>query len=1052
MRISEISVRRPVFATVISLMLIIFGLVSLDRLSTREYPDIDRPFVSISTNYNGASATVIETKITQPIEDAIAGIEGILKIESDSRDERSDVRIEFDISRDVDAAANDVRDRVGRVIGQLPEEADPPQIIKADSSQESIMSLHFTSSKLSTLEITDYAERNLVDRFSTVPGVARVSINGGRRYAMRIWLDRQALAARQLAVSDIEDALRRENVELPAGRIESQKREFSLRTVVGLETEEDFRNLVISRGPDGHLVRLGEVAKVQKAAESERSYTRSGGLPGVGIGIEAQSKGNTLDIARGVRAELARIQETLPEGTNLTISVDNAISIEAALHEVLIAVVFALISVLAVIYAFLGSLRSTLIPALTIPVAIIAAFTAMYALGYSINVLTLLGLVLAIGLVVDDAIVVLENIHRRTELGEPGLVASITGSHEIGFAVIATTATLVAVFVPIAFLPGDLGRLFREFGLTLAAAVIFSALVALTLTPMMCSKLMAGHQQPNRFAQFVDRFFRRVAERYDRLLHSMIRRPWSVLAAVAVIVAIGVVTFRSIPTEFTPPADVGRVFIALEGPEGSSFEYMDQQARRLEEIVNKEMEHGDIERVMIRVPGTGGGGGIFGDVNSARAFVILKPWDERERSAQEITQAIMAEASKIPGVRASAGQAGSLGRRGFGQPVQAVIGGPDYDLLSDWSEKMVRLAQSNPGLQNVDTNWKERKPQLRVSIDRNRAADLGVSLQTVGRTLETVLGSRMVTTYVDRGREYNVILQAGDEDRQTITDLTNIRVRSTRGGELIPLSNVVKVEETAGSVQLSRFNRLRSIKVTADLAPGYTMGEAVEWFQQTVARELPSGATLMWDGESGDYVRTGQQLYFTFFFALAVVFLVLAAQFESFVHPLIIMVTVPLAVIGAVFGLKIAGLSINIFSQIAVVMLIGIAAKNGVLIVEFANQLRDRGVDFTEAIVQGAVTRLRPVLMTSLCTAFGAIPFLVASGAGAEQRLPIGVVVFYGVMVSVFLTLLVVPAVYAIFARRTKSPQFVSRKVDALLQKLRGTPSHTDDAPHQPLP
>jgi multidrug efflux pump len=1050
MRISEISVRRPVFATVISLLLIIFGLISLDRLATREYPDIDRPFVSISTSYNGASAAVIETKITQPIEDAVAGIEGILKLESDSEDERSNVRIEFDVSRDVDAAANDVRDRVARVIGALPEEADPPQIVKADSSQEAVVFLHFSSDRMSTLEVTDYAERNLIDRFSTVPGVARVSINGGRRYAMRIWLDRQALAGRQLTVSDIEDALRRENVELPAGRIESQQREFSLRTVVGLETEEDFRNLVISRGEDGHLVRLGEVTRVQLAAQSERSYTRFGGFPGVGIGIEAQSKGNTLDIVRGVREELARIQATLPEGSQLAISVDNAVSIEAALREVLIAVVFSLIAVLAIIYAFLGSLRSTLIPALTIPVAITAAFTAMYALGYSINVLTLLGLVLAIGLVVDDAIVVLENIHRRTELGEPPLVASITGSHEIGFAVIATTLTLVAVFVPIAFLPGDLGRLFREFGLTLAASVLFSALVALTLTPMMCSKLMVAHGRPNRFAQIVERFFRRLADRYDRLLHSLIRRPWLVLGAVAVISVIGAITFRSIPTEFTPAADVGRVFISIEGPEGSSFEYMDEQARRLEAIVEKEIARGDIERVMIRVPGRGGGGGgASGDVNSARAILILKHWSERVRSAQAITQAVMEEANKLPGVRASAGQPGSLGRRGFGSPVQAVIGGPDYEQLAQWSEKLLLLAQSNPGLQNVETTWKQRKPQLRVAIDRNRAADLGVSLQTVGRTLETVLGSRTVTTYVDRGREYNVILQADNTDRQTITDLTNIRVRSNRGSELIPLSNLVKVEETAGAVQLARFNRLRAIEISASLTPGYTLGEAVEWFQQTVARELPTGATLMWDGEAGEYIRTGQQLYFTFFFALAVVFLVLAAQFESFVHPLIIMVTVPLAIIGAVFGLKIAGLSINIFSQIAVIMLIGIAAKNGVLIVEFANQLRDRGVEFTEAIVQGAVTRLRPVLMTSLCTAFGAIPFLVASGAGAEQRLPIGVVVFYGVTVSVFLTLLVVPAVYAIFARRTQSPQYVSRKVDALLEKLSGTKTPIESATEQ---
>jgi multidrug efflux pump len=1033
MRISEISVRRPVFATVISLLLVIFGFVSLGRLSIREYPDIDRPVVSVTTGYVGASAPVIETKITQIIEDSIAGIEGILKIESESEDERSQVRIEFDVSRDIDAAANDVRDRVSRVMNDLPEEADPPEIIKADAGADPVMFISFSSDAMSMLEITDYAERNLVDRLSTVPGVARVSIGGQRRYAMRIWINRQALAARQLTVTDIEDALRRENVELPAGRLESRTREFSLRTVVGLESEQDFRQLVIARGTDGHLIRLSEVASVQLAAENDRTYTRYNGKAGISLIVEAQSKANTLDIVHAVRGEIARIQRSLPRGAVLSAAVDNAVAIEAALKEVLIAVAFALISVLIVIYAFLGSLRATLIPAVTIPVSIIASFTVMYAMGYSVNVLTLLGLVLAIGLVVDDAIVVLENIHRRAELGEPPLVAAVTGGHEIGFAVIATTLTLAAVFVPISFLPGDLGRLFSEFGFTLAAAVLFSALVALTLTPMMASKLPDSANERNRIAHAVDQFFKRASQLYDRRLRSLIRRPWLVIGAVGVLVGLGAITFLTVPSEFAPAADIGRAYINIEGPEGSSFDYMDRHARAVEQIVMKEMEKGDIERVMIRIPGQGGGDVRTGDVNTARAIIILKDWNQRERSAREITQAVMAEVRKLPGVRATAGQPGSLGRRGFGAPVQANIGGPDYQTLSTWSNKIVELARANPGFQNVDNSYKERKPQIRVSINRDRAAELGVSLQTVGRTLETILGSRIVTTYVDRGREYNVILQGRDEARETITDLTNIHVRSTRGDELIPLSNVVRVEETAGAVELARFNRLRAVEVSADLTEGYTMGEAVRWFEETVARELPAEATLMWDGESGEFTRTGQQMYFTFFFALAIVFLVLAAQFESFIHPLIIMVTVPLALLGAVFGLKLYGMTINIFSQIAVIMLIGIAAKNGVLIVEFANQLRDRGVEFSEAITKAAETRLRPVLMTSLCTAFGALPLLFASGAGAEQRQPIGVVVFYGTIVSVFLTLFAVPAVYSIVARKTRSPQYVSRMLDRLM-------------------
>ncbi|MFC4311387.1 efflux RND transporter permease subunit [Steroidobacter flavus] len=1035
MKLSELSVRRPVFATVISLLLIIFGLVSLQRLAVREYPDIDRPVVSITTTYTGASSAVIETKITQVIEDSIAGIEGILKIESDSEDERSSVRIEFDVDRDIDGATNDVRDRVARVLGNLPEEADPPEVLKADASADPIMYILLSSENLSVLELNDYAERNLIDRLSTVPGVARVSINGGGRYSMRIWLDRQALAARGLTVTDIEDALRRENVELPAGRIESKTREFTLRTLVGLQSEQDFRDLVISRGSDGHLIRLGEVANVQLASENDRSTARFDGQAGVSMGVEAQSKANTLDIVRGVRAEIDKLQETLPRGSKLQVGVDNGIAIEAALREVIIAVVFALISVLAVIYAFLGSLRATLIPAVTIPVSIVASFTVMYAMGYSVNVLTLLGLVLAIGLVVDDAIVVLENVHRRTEMGEPPLVASVTGSREIGFAVIATTLTLAAVFIPISFLPGDIGRLFSEFGFTLAASVLFSALVALTLTPMLASKLPESEMHRNRFAQMVDRFFRRLAEVYDKRLRSLIRRPWLVMGMVGALVVLGALTFRSVPSEFTPTADVGRVSVTIEAPEGTSFDHMYQYGLKLEAIALKEQQaHGDIAHVLLRVPGgQGGGPARTGDVNSARVAMMLVDWHDRQRSAAQIAEAVVKEAQKaMPGVRAMANQQGSLGRRGSGRPFEAVLGGPDYETLAKWSNHMMDMARQNPGLRNLDASYKERKPQIRVSVDRSRAAELGVSLETVGRTLETVLGSRIVTTYVDRGREYNVILQAADEARETITDLTNIRVRSTRGDALIPLSNVVHLEETAGAVQLPRFNRLRSVEVRADLAPGYTMGEAIQWFQETAARELPE-ATVMWDGESGEYMRAGQQMYLTFFFALAIVFLVLAAQFESFVHPAIIMVTVPLALLGAVFGLKLYGATINIFSQIAVIMLIGIAAKNGVLIVEFANQLRDQGVEFMEAVVKAAETRLRPVLMTSLCTAFGALPLLFATGAGSEQRIPIGIVVFYGTIVSVFLTLFAVPAVYSVFARRTKSPEHVSRILDKML-------------------
>ncbi|MFM7626181.1 MAG: efflux RND transporter permease subunit [Gammaproteobacteria bacterium] len=1031
MHISEFCIRRPVFATVLSLLLIIFGLVSLERLAVREYPDITRPVVSITTSYRGASANVVENKITQVIEDRVAGIEGVIKVESDSEDERSSIRVEFDVSRDIDAAANDIRDRIGRVVAQLPPEADPPQIAKSDASGESVMFLSFNSDEMTQLEVTDYAERYLIDRLSTVPGVSRATMSGARRAAMRVWIDRQQLAARSLTVSDIENALRRENVELPAGRLESRTREFALRTEVGLDTEQDFRDLVIGRGAEGHLVRLGEVADVRIAAENDRTMMRTNGRSGVGIGIEPQSKANVLDVVRGVRAEVDRITPTLPKGASLRIAIDNGLSIEAALKEVLIAIAFAFVSVLIVIYGFLGTLRTTLIPAVTIPVSIIAAFMALYGLGYSINVLTLLGVVLAIGLVVDDSIVVLENIHRRAEMHEPPIVAAVQGSREIGFAVVATTLTLVAVFVPISFLPGENGRLFREFGLTLAAAVLFSALVALTLTPMLASRLPREEDMRHgRFAQAVERFFAALSAQYGRRLRSLMRRPWLIVAFVLTLLLIGALSFRSLPSEFAPAADSGRVMVVLTAPEGASFEYTEDYGRRLEEIAAKEVEKGDIRRVTLRIPGSWDGG--TGSVNSARVILALEDWSARKRSAQDIAASLQREVSKLPGVRANTLAPGGL-RGGWNLPVQAVIGGPDYEQLAEWSAKMSRLAEENPGLVGVDASFKPRKPQIRVAIDRDRAADLGVSLQTVGRTLETMLGSRIVTTFIDRGREYNVVLQGRPDERATVTDLTNLQVRSDRSGELVPLSSIVQLTETAGATQLSRFNRQRAVEIRASLAEGYSMGEAIKWFEDTVKRELPPSAVLMWDGDSADYVRSGGQMWTTLLFAVIIVFLVLAAQFESFVHPAIIMVTVPTALLGAVFGLQLHGMSINIFSQIAVIMLIGIAAKNGVLIVEFANQLRDRGVEFSEAVVEAAVVRLRPVLMTSLCTAFGAIPFLFAKGAGAEQREPIGVVVFYGTIVSVLLTLLVVPAVYSLVARRTRPGQYTSRLVDRML-------------------
>jgi len=1028
MKISEISVKRPVFATVVSLLLVILGLLAYSRLSVRELPEVESPVVSIETTYRGAAADVVETKITQIIEDRVSGIEGVTKITSQSVDGRSSINLEFIPERDVDEAANDVRDRVSRVAAQLPPEADPPEIGKVDFNAEPVIWLNLSSSTLDVLELTDYAERVIAERLGVLPGVARVRFGGARRYAMRVWIDREALAARQLTVTDIENALRRENVQLPAGRLESAQRELTLRTETGLNTENDFRELVIGRGADGYLVRMREVADVRLAAENDRTLSRSNGVPGISIGVEQISKANTLEVASAVRAEMERLRSQLPPGTVLEVNMDRSVFIRESMKEVVIALVISLALVLLVIYLFLGNLRATLIPALTIPVSIIAAFMVMSWFGFSINVLTLLGLVLAIGLVVDDSIVVLENIYRRMEGGEPPLVAAVDGSREIGFAVIATTLVLISVFVPISFLQGNVGKLFREFGITVAAAVAFSSLVALTLTPMLSSKLLAGGATRSWLSNSVDAFFHRLSTAYDKLLRRLMKRPWLVIGATFAAMAVAVLLFRALPSELTPPEDRGMMFIGMTGPEGASLDYMDRHARMAEEILLREVEGGEVVRANIRIPGGFGGAS---ELNQARGFVVLAPWGERERSAEQIAQAVRVQLNQIPGVRGFVGAPGGW-VRGGGSPVQIVIGGTDYADLVQWRDTVMQRMQENPGLTNVQSNYEERKPQVRVAVDRDRAADLGVSLQTVGRTLETVLGSRIVTTFVDRDREYNVILQGRAEDRSTPSDLDNLYVRSDRTGQLIPLSNLVQLTEDAGPTRLNRFDRLRAITISAALTPGYPLGEALDYVEQVVEQELPAAARLSFDGESREFRSSGGQLYLVFLLALVVVFLVLAAQFESFLHPFVIMTTVPLAVIGALLGLWMYGMSVNVFSQIAAIMLVGLAAKNGILIVEFANQLRDRGIEYREAVIEAAAIRLRPVLMTSLCTAFGALPLMLASGAGAEARQAIGVVVFYGVMISVVLTLAVVPAVYTLVARNTSSPMAVSQRLESL--------------------
>jgi multidrug efflux pump len=1046
--LSELSIRRPVFATVLCLLLVFVGLLSLSRLAVREMPRIERPSVSVQTFYRGASAQVIESRITQPIEDALAGIEGIEKIVSSSSDENSRISIEFSINRNMDEAANDVRDRLSRLVAALPQEADTPQLLKFDGGDSQVAFLNLRSDKLSLMELTDYAERNILDRYSALPGVARAALVGARRPAMRIWPDRQAMAARGLTVSDIETALRTQNLELPAGRLESLDREFSLRTDTRLTTEEQFRNLIVQRGNDGYFVRLGEIAEVRLAPENERSASRSDGVPGVNFTIQQQSDANALEVAKAVEALTKELSATLPDHMQLSVLINNGAFIQASLTEVELAIFFSLGCVLIVIYGFIGDWRATLIPALTIPVSIIASAIFIYAMGYSINTLTLLAIVLAIGLVVDDAIVVLENIHRHLETGRDGPLAALYGSREVGFAVIATTAVLITVFLPLSFLTGTIGRLFVEFGLTLAASIFISCIVALSLVPMLSSKLLKPGAMHGRVSQFIDSVFMRVSKRYERILQALVPRSVAVIAVALLLFGGSIALFTQIRSEGAPVQDSGFIMTSIIGPEGASFEYMDRVTRQVEDIIRTMPGSEDFRRVYSTVPsGIGGSSGM----NRANVNVALVDFSERTRSAMEIASAIQRQLTNIPEVQITSRVSGMSGFGANAQVATFVLQGPDYETLSNWRELLLPQLLENPAFSRIDVDYQERKPQMLVKIDRDRVAELGVSLQALGQTLETMLGSRIVTTYVEAGREYNVVVQGARAERATPDDLSNFYVRSQRTNELIPIANLAWLEETAVAQELKRFNRLRAITFTIRLQDGASQGDAVNFMRRLVAEQLPESASLDYDGATREYLQSTSELYWTFAWALLVVMLVLAAQFESYINALVIMATVPLAVIGAVLGMYLSDVTINIYSQIAIVMLIGLAAKNGVLIVEFANQLRDAGVEFRDAIVQASTARLRPVLMTTFCAAGGAIPLYFAHGAGAENRHPVGVVIIYGVIVSMLLTLFVVPAVYALLARNARTPQAVSRMLDKLAARASANAADSAKASDDPV-
>lgn len=1029
MVLSDVSVKRPVFAAVLSLILIAFGIVAYDRLPLRQYPDIDPPVVSIQTLYPGASSNIVENRVTELIEERISGVEGISFIESKSEDGQSTVTVQFKTGRDVDAAANDIRDRVSGILDDLPGEADPPEIQKVDANQDVIMWLNLASPQMTVPELTDYAQRYLVDRFSVLNGVARVRVGGEQVYAMRVWLDRKALAARDLTANDVETALRAGNVELPAGSIESKDQLFTVRVDRLFATPEKFASLVLKRGDDGYLVRLRDVARVEKGTEEDRSFFHGNTVPMVGIGIIKQSTANTIEVARAAKAEAERINKAgLPNGMAIRQSYDTSVFVEGAINEVYKTLFIAMVLVVSVILLFLGSFRAMLVPAVTVPVSIVATFIVLYALGFSINLLTLLALVLAIGLVVDDAIVVLENIVRRIkEKGETPLVAAYNGTRQVGFAVIATTLVLVAVFVPIAFLEGDIGRLFSEFALTMAAAVSFSSLVALSLSPMIASKVLKGSDREGLAQRAVTATFNVLKTVYARSLNVALRFRFITVLLFLVLLSATAWIFDKVPSEYAPKEDRGAFFVLVNGPEGATYSYIKEYMDEIEKRMMPYVKTGEFQRLLVRAPRTFSN---FESFNTGIVIVVLNDWEKR-RSAWEIMKEIRGKLSDLPGVRAF-----PVMRQGFGgrisKPVQFTIGGGTWEELASWRDTLVKaLQEDNPGLVGLDWDYKETQPQLRVEINYDRAAELGVTVSNIGRTLQTMLGSRRVTTYIDGGEEYDVILEGVRDKQRTPTSLQNIYVRSERTNSLIPLANFVTVREEAGSASLNRYNRIRAITLEANLADGVSLGTALKRIQEIAQEKLPSSVIIDYKGQSLDFQNTGQSILFVFLLGLIIVFLVLAAQFESWVHPFIIMITVPLAVFGGLLGLWLSGSTLNIYSQIGLIMLIGLAAKNGILIVEFANQLRDEGMSFDEALREASSVRLRPIIMTGITTAAGAVPLILSFGAGAETRLVIGIVVLAGVTIATFMTLYVVPVAYSIFARGTGAPNDVARRLEA---------------------
>ncbi len=1004
MQLPEICIKRPVLATVLSLIIVLVGLISYTRLSVREYPRIDEPVVSVTVLYRGASAEVVESQVTKPLEDSLAGIEGVEVMTSQSRSERSNINVRFSLKRDPDSAAADVRDKVARARGKLPDTIDEPIIAKVEADAFPVIYIAVEAGSLSTLQASDYVKRYVQPRLSVLPGAADVRIFGERQVSMRVNLDRSRLAGYKLTVQDVEDALRRQNAEIPAGRIESQAREFTVVAETDLQTPEQFNNLIVAN-VGNYPVRLRDVGVAEIGPVEERVISRFNGRPSLNIGVIKQAVANPLELSKAVRTEVVRMNENTPPGMKLVVAYDTSVFIDRSIKAVFETIAEAILLVALVIFFFLRSLRASFIPIVTIPVALIGAFGLMYAFNFTINTLTLLSMVLAIGLVVDDAIVVLENIWRHIEDGVPPRQAAIDGSKEIGFAVVAMTLTLASVFAPLAFATGRTGRLFIEFALTLAGAVIVSGFVALTLSPMMCSLLLRHQERHSWLYNTIERGLTAMTQGYRRTLTAALHNRWLIVALWAGIAVLGGVFFMLLKSELAPTEDRGVVFGIVTAPQGSTPQYTADQIRPIERFYQ------DIPEAAAFTAISG-----FPTVVDGNAVLRLKPWEERKKKQQQITDEIRPKLATIPGAFAFPINPPSLGQSFRSTPVEYVVMSQvPYPELQRIVDRFLDEARKYPGVQNLQTDLRLNTPEVRVTINRDKLSDIGIGVDTVGRTLETMLGGRQVTRFKKDGEQYDVIVQVAPVDRSTPADIRDTYVRARDGG-MVQLSNLVEVREGVAPQSLNHFNRLRAVKVTATLAPGYAIGEALQAMNDAAKRALPVTSQTDLDGQSREFRSSGGEIYFTFVLALMFIYLVLSAQFESFRHPFVIMLSVPLSMTGALFTLWLAGGTLNIYSQVGLVTLVGLITKHGILIVEFSNQLRAKGEALLDAVVDAATMRLRPILMTTGAMVLGAVPLAIATGAGGESRTQIGWVIVGGMTFGTFLTLFVVPTAYTLLA------------------------------------